>query len=97
MTNDQRKPLRPLEVLRTRHGGISKELRDYFTERQRIKKAIREALADGPHTVPELARACQIAPQRAMWHVMAMRRYGQVIDAGERDDYVLYGLKAKGA
>jgi hypothetical protein len=31
-----------------------------------------------------------------MWHVMAMRRYGELVEAGERNDYVLYGLKAKG-
>ena len=91
------KPPRPLEVLRTRHGGMTKELREYFTERQRVKKAIRTALADGPRSVPELASACQIPSPRAMWHVMAMRRYGEVLEVGERDDFVLYGLKAKGA
>ncbi len=88
---------RPLEVLRTRHGGMSKALRDYFTERQRVKKAVKAALADGPRSIPEIARACEIEPPRAMWHVMAMRRYGEVVEAGERDDYVLYALNTKGA
>ncbi len=88
---------RPIEVLRTRHGGLSKELREYFTERQRVKKAIATALAGGPRSVPELAQACGIAPPQAMWHVMAMRRYGEIVEAGERDDYVLYRLNAKGA
>ncbi len=97
MTNTPAKPLRPLEVLRTRHGGMSKQLKDYFTERQRLKKAITAALAEGPRSVPEIARTCAIASPRAMWHVMAMRRYGEVIEAGERDDYVLYALKTKGA
>lgn len=87
------KPKRPLEILRDRHNGMSKELKEYFNERQRIKKAIRAALADGPKTVPQLAEACQIPSPRAMWHLMAMRRYGEVVDAGEAGDYVLYGLK----
>ncbi len=87
---------RPIEVLRTRHGGISAQLREYFTERQRIKKTIKGALADGPRSVPELAQACGIEPPRAMWHVMAMRRYGEIVEVGERNDYVLYGLRAKG-
>ncbi len=91
------KPMRPLEILRFRYGGMSKALREYFTERQRVKKAIRTALTHGPRTVPELAQACGIAPPQAMWHVMAMRRYGEVVEAGERDDYVLYALSAKGA
>ncbi len=89
-----RKP-RPLEVLRTRHGGMSPELRDYFTERQRIKKAVRAALQDGPQSVPDLARACGIPLPKAMWHIMAMRRYGEIVEAGERNDYVLYALKPK--
>ncbi len=97
MTNAPAKPMRPLEVLRTRHGGMSKQLKEYFTERQRLKKAIAAALADGPRSVPDIARACGIAPPQAMWHVMAMRRYGELVEAGERDDYVLYALKRKGA
>ena len=30
---------------------------------------------------------------RLLWHLMAMRRYGEVTEAGERDRYVLYALK----
>ncbi len=97
MTTPSRTIPRPLEVLRTRHGGISKQLREYFTERQRVRKAVKSALANGPRSIPELAAACEIPPPRAMWHVMAMRRYGEVVEAGERDDYVLYALNAKGA
>lgn len=98
--NDQAappRPQRPLEILRARHGGMSKELKDYFNERQRLKKAIRSALAGGPRSIPDIARACEIPSPKAMWHVMAMRRYGEVVEAGERDDYVLYALKPKGA
>ncbi len=91
------KPKRPMEILRERHGGMTKELKEYFNERQRLKKAIRAALSDGPRSVPEIARACELPPPKAMWHVMAMRRYGEVVEAGERDDYVLYALKPKGA
>ncbi len=97
MANPSAKSPRPLEVLRTRHGGMSKQLKEYFTERQRVKKAIAAALADGPRSVPDIARACAIPSPRAMWHVMAMRRYGDLVEAGERDDYVLYALKTKGA
>lgn len=88
---------RPIEILRARHGGISPQLRDYFTERQRIRKAVRSALQDGPRSVPDLARACNLPMPKAMWHVMAMRRYGEVVEAGERGDYVLYALKTKGS
>ncbi|RPJ77754.1 MAG: hypothetical protein EHM13_15560 [Acidobacteria bacterium] len=91
------KSARPIEILRTRHGGMSKELKDYFNERTRIKKAIRTALGNGPLTVPQIAEACQLPPPRTVWHVMAMRRYGEIVEVGESGDYPLYGLKAKGA
>ena len=32
-------------------------------------------------------------PRAVLWHLMAMRRYGEVTEAGERDRYVLYALK----
>jgi hypothetical protein len=87
------KPKRPIEVLRDRQGGLSKDLKEFFNEQQRIFKAIRAALAAGPRTVPQLAAECGFDPPKAMWHVMALRRDGEVVDDAERDGYVLYRLK----
>jgi hypothetical protein len=28
-----------------------------------------------------------------MWHLMALRRHGEVLEGAEQDDYVLYRLK----
>ena len=87
------KPKRPLEVLRERQGGMSKELREYFNEQQRVFKAIKAALKTGPKTVPQLAAECKVDAPKTMWYVMALRRDGDVVEAGERDDYLLYSLK----
>jgi hypothetical protein len=43
--------------------------------------------------VPELAHECGLEAGRVLWHLMAMRRYGEVTEAGERERYVLYVLK----
>ncbi len=83
----------PLALLRERRGGMSDELKSYFTEQQRIRKAFRAALKEGPKSVPELAAAGGITKPVALWHVMAMRRYGEVIEAAERNGYPLYTLK----
>ncbi len=83
----------PLALLRERRGGMSDELKAYFTEQQRIRKAFRAVLKEGPKAVPELAAAGGIAKSAALWHVMAMRRYGEVIETAERNGYPLYGLK----
>ena len=87
------KPKRPLEILRERRGGMSKELKEYFNAQQRVKKAIRAALAAGPKTVPEIAGQSGTPASDILWHVMAMRRYGEIVDGPEQDGYVLYRLK----
>jgi hypothetical protein len=86
------KPRRPIEALRERRGGISPELKACFTEQQRIFKAVRTALGNGPRTIPQLARECGLPSPVVMWHVMAMRRYGEVLDGPEQDSYLLYLL-----
>ena len=87
------KPKRPIEVLRDRRGGLSKELKEYFNAQQRIKKAIRATLAGGAKTVPQIAAESGTPDADVLWHVMAMRRYGEITDGPEQDGYVLYRLK----
>ena len=87
------KPKRPIEILRDRQGGMSKELKEYFNEQQRIFKAIKAALKAGPKTVPQLAAECKLEPPKTMWHVMALRRDGDLVDDAEQDGYLLYRLK----
>ncbi len=81
-----------LAALRKRMGGISEEKRARLKEQTTIRKAIREALAKGPVTVPELAAATQFPAQQVFWHLMGMRKYGLVREAGDADQYVRYGL-----
>ncbi len=83
----------PLAILRERRGGMSDDLKEYFKEQQRIRKALREALKEGAKTVPELASMTELEKPVTLWHVMAMRRYGEVAETAERDGYPLYGLK----
>ncbi len=87
------KPKRPIEILRERQGGISKELKEYFNAQQRIRKALKAALQAGPKAVPQIATESGLDPADVLWHLMAMRRYGEVTDGPEQDGYVLYRLK----
>jgi hypothetical protein len=82
-----------INVLRDRRGGMTDELKAYFKEQQRVRKALVEALRGGPRTVPELAAAVRLETPAAMWHVAAMRRYGRVVDGPARDGYPSYALK----
>lgn len=87
------KPKRPIDILRERHGGISKELKEYFNTQQRVRKALKAALQTGAKTVPQLAAESGVDAAAVLWHLMAMRRYGEVVDGPEQDGYVLYRLK----
>jgi hypothetical protein len=82
-----------LQALRESRGGVSAEMKAWLKDQQDVRKRLRTALAGGPHTVPDLASECGLEAGRLLWHLMAMRRYGEVTEAGERDRYVLYALK----
>jgi predicted transcriptional regulator len=84
---------RPIDILRERHGGMTKELQEYFKEQNRVRKALSEALKKGPRTVPELAREISLPAERVMWQLMAMKKYGSVVEAGDSGDYVAYAYK----
>lgn len=86
----------PLAIMRERHGGMSEELKEYFKEQQRVRKLLRDALAAGAKSVPELAEECGLEKPATLWHLMAMRRYGLVVESAERNGYPLYALKGGG-
>ncbi len=86
------KPKRPVEVLRERQGGISKELKTFVAEQQKVYRLLRAALAAGPMTVPELAAASHLPAPVVTWHVMALRRYGKIAEGAEKNGYLLYRL-----
>jgi hypothetical protein len=83
---------RPLERLKERRGPLPKELLDRVRAQNQAKAAIRRALAGGPLTPPEVAAAAGITPRDALWLLTAMRKYGQVVEAGQDGDYPRYGL-----
>jgi hypothetical protein len=89
----QAKEKTPLSLLRERRGGMSDELKEYFKVQQQTRKGLRKALREGPKSVPELAALLSLEKSATLWHLMAMRRYGEVVEAAERNGYPLYTLK----
>ena len=83
----------PLTLLRERRGGMSDELKEYFKLQQQTRKGLREALREGPKSVPELAVLLNLEKSTTLWHLMAMRRYGEVVEVAEQNGYPLYALK----
>ena len=72
---------------------MSDELKAYQKELRKLRKKLGAVLAEGPKTVPEIAKACEIDTKSALWHVMAMKRFGTVEEKGTKGDYYLYGSR----
>lgn len=89
----EKKPKKPIMVLRERCGGMTDELKAYQKALRETRKQLTATLTEGPKTVPELAGVCSLEADQALWHVMAMKRYGAVVQQGQKGDYYLYALK----
>jgi hypothetical protein len=87
------KQRKPIQVLRERCGGMSERLKAYYKEQNSLRKQLREQLQGGARTIPELVAATGLDTTRLTWHVMAMKKYGELCDAGLDGDYYRYRLK----
>ena len=66
-----------------------KEMQDCAKERNHIIKEIRN---QGPSTLDELVKTTGIEKEKLFKHIIAMRQFGKVAIAGERDNQLVYGL-----
>ena len=84
---------KPVRILAQRCGGISDTLKHQMQRHRAQMKALRAALADGPKTVADIAEALGVDPREALWVLMALRKYGDVVTADQQGDRYLYTLK----
>jgi len=81
-----------LATMRERMGGISEQKKQHAKQLRAARKAIVQMLTEKPATVPEIAAALNMPSDEALWHLTGMRKYGQVVEAGEAGEYFLYAL-----
>ena len=83
-----------LANLRKEHREQVKEAQALLKEQQGIRKALRRSLQAGPHSVPQLAEETGLPAHEVLWHIAAMKKYAQVVEAGldEEYEYYLYDL-----
>ncbi|MEA3336649.1 MAG: winged helix-turn-helix transcriptional regulator [Chloroflexota bacterium] len=83
-----------LADLRKQHREQVKEAQAMLKQQQGIRKSLRRALQAGPHSVPQLADQVGLSAPEVLWHVAAMKKYGQIVETGLDEDYeyYLYGL-----
>ena len=59
---------------------MSRDVREIIREEPLMRGRILAALADEPHTVPEIAEAIGSPEDEVMFWVMGMRKYGRVAE-----------------
>jgi predicted ArsR family transcriptional regulator len=66
--------------------AIKNELTNAIRESKRERKAISTQLkANGPLTIPELAKATGLPADKVLQHILVMMKSGEVAEAGEKD------------
>lgn len=67
----------------------TKEMQERTRERNLI---IQEIKNRGPLTVEELSKTMGVEKSRLVRHLIALRQFGKILIAGERDDQFVYDL-----
>jgi len=75
-----------------------REPREVIREEMAMQRAVLQALADGPLTLPAIAARLGRPSEEVVYWVMGMRRYGLVQEDGDADDdgYFAYTATAQG-
>ena len=82
-----------LRVFRERMGGLTDAKKSYLKSDRDTRKAVRVAPRFGSKTIPGLTQQLSLPGERVTWYVMALKRYGEVVEAGREGDYFRYALK----
>ncbi len=87
-------PPRTIDIVK-KERQVPTTVKEGFRHFNRMKRAIRQALSEGPLTIPELSDKLSMSKDEATYYVMCLRKYG-IITTGEQDDmdeYFFYHLK----
>jgi hypothetical protein len=93
-------PTRPewreaLRRFRERMGGLTEAKKARQKAHREARTLITAAVKSGAKSVPAIARETQLPSPDVLWHVMAMKRGGDLREAGRAGDYYLYALKER--
>lgn len=92
----QNKQKKPIQILRERYGGVSEELKIKTRAQTKILKNLKGSIENAYRTVPEISKLTNIPSHEVLWHLMALKKYGIVIEGEEQDGYYEYTLKEEG-
>lgn len=59
-------------------------------EQQGVRKTLSRVLQGEPRSIPDIAVATNLPPHEVLWHITAMKKYGEVVEDGMDDDFAYY-------
>jgi predicted transcriptional regulator len=79
---------------RKEHAESAKAAQQLVKDKNATRKIIKDVMQAGPHTVLQIAKESGLTTAETLWHVAAMRKYGEVVESGVNEDgeYYLYSL-----
>jgi predicted Rossmann fold nucleotide-binding protein DprA/Smf involved in DNA uptake len=81
-----------LKELREQHRETVARTQAQLKAQQEFRRQLCQALRAGPKTVPDLAQATGLPADQVLWHITAMKKYGQAAETGQCGEYYLYAL-----
>jgi predicted transcriptional regulator len=81
-----------LKALRDQRPTETEAAQARLKEQLKIEREITRVLKDGPKTVPALAEATGFPTETVFWHLVALKKYGKVVEAEQEGDYFQYRL-----
>jgi len=81
-----------LKALRKKRGKSVAAASARMKEQKKAMKSIKEALTSGDATIPEISETAGLPTDTTLWYVMALKKYGEVMEGEKQGDYFKYGL-----
>ena len=76
-----------LKELRAMHADTVNKAQAQLKAQQAIRKSLKQAMINGPMTVPEIAAAVELPSETVLWHLVAMKKYDLVVETGQSGEY----------
>ncbi|WP_207688486.1 hypothetical protein [Desulfonema limicola] len=86
-----------MKVLRKTRKELIKKASALVKEQKESLKAIKAQLEQGAKTVPEVSEAAGMPADQVLWFMSAMKKYGEIIEAGKDGSFYRYALAGGGS
>ena len=96
MSEQKNKDKEALKRLRQMRKASIDKAREMIKDQNRIIKSIKELITTEGKTVPEIAGASQISTSQVLWYIMALKKYGLVVEGAKDGNYFKYQLAGQG-